>query len=527
VRTLRNKGIGSHQGAISVGVAARQVIPNLVEPLEQRCLLSAIAGTVFMDSNDNGFLDDGEPGIGGVTVTLQSAPPTTTLQASATTDQDGAYSFDHLPKGEYVLMQTQPREYLDSVGGSNPKMVSVVDDNTVFNGNDFADIIPSSVAGFVYVIATADADPPSRQPLPGVVLTLSGTNDRGQAVQLPTTTDAEGAYAFRELRPGTYAIMETQPTGYGEAGVTVGTQLGTAGENQITDISVAVGLEGVDNNFVDITPVTLPVTPPVTPPVQTITISGRTFEDVTGDGLTYADDKTLGGLKVKLFKDANGNGKLDKSEHDPVAEMKSDAVTGAYSFGGLEAGAYFVKAMMPCKYVRTAPVTSCYYTVDATKGVGAENLDFAGYKKIERWGLKDVSYLINGVKRVWDLRNKVHTGDLVEVSFTVKKGVSLPLSLVSYTAPSPVFVAAEAMLQKVFDSQSLVFGPGQYSKALRVKVPDGSFQVDFVLGSVLTQFGPKCSNIFYSPQERLISADNGGLIAKLGAAVKKLKNLFR
>ncbi|MCY2955330.1 MAG: SpaA isopeptide-forming pilin-related protein [Planctomycetota bacterium] len=523
MRTLRKKGIGSHRGGISVGVAARHVIPNLVEPLEGRCLLSAIAGTVFMDSNDNGVLNDGEPGIMYVTVTLQSVPPTTTLPASATTDDNGAYSFDHVPKGEYVLMQTRPGGYLDSVGGSNQKTVSVVDDNTVLNGNDFADIIPSSVAGFVYVIATADADPASRQPLPGVVLTLSGTNDRGQAVQLPATTDAEGAYAFRELRPGTYAITETQPTGYGEAAVTVGTQLGTAGENQITDISVAVGLEGVDNNFVDITP----VTPPVIPPVQTITISGRTFEDVTGDGLTYADDKTLGGLKVKLFKDANGNGMLDKREYEPVAQTKSDAVTGAYSFGGLEAGAYFVKAMMPCKYVRTAPVTSCYYTVHATKGVGAENLDFAGYKKIERWGLKDVSYLINGVKRVWDLRNKVHTGDLVEASFTVKKGMSLPLSLVSYTAPSPVFVVAEAMLQKVFDSQSQVFGPGRYSNALRVKMPDGNFQVDFVLGSVLTQFGPKCSNIFYSPQERLISADNGGLIAKLGAAVKKLKDLFR
>jgi hypothetical protein len=38
-----------------------------------------------------------------------------------------------------------------------------------------------------------------------------------------------------------------------------------------------------------------------------------------------------------------------------------------------------------------------------------------------------------------------------------------------------------------------------------------------VFGGVIQQFGPARSNIFYSPQHRLISADNGGPVLKLGA----------
>lgn len=44
-----------------------------------------------------------------------------------------------------------------------------------------------------------------------VTITLSGTDDRGNAVNLTQTTDSQGIYELVELRPGTYAIRETQP----------------------------------------------------------------------------------------------------------------------------------------------------------------------------------------------------------------------------------------------------------------------------------------------------------------------------
>jgi hypothetical protein len=79
---------------------------------------------------------------------------------------------------------------------------------------------------------------------------------------------------------------------------------------------------------------------------------------------------------------------------------------------------------------------------------------------------------------------------------------------VSYTAPDATFVADHAAQQKIFDVDTQTFGPGTHS--LCVTVPDCYFQVDFVCGLPIDKFGPAGSNIFYTPQGRLIDSDNGG-----------------
>ncbi len=81
-------------------------------------------------------------------------------------------------------------------------------------------------------------------------------------------------------------------------------------------------------------------------------------------------------------------------------------------------------------------------------------------------------------------------------------------SLVSYTAPGSTFVASQAGQQKIYNESRGAFGQGNWS--LTVVVPPCYFQVDFVCGAVIDHFGPAGSNIFYSAQDRLISADNGG-----------------
>jgi autotransporter-associated beta strand protein len=48
----------------------------------------------------------------------------------------------------------------------------------------------------------------------GVPITLSGTDDRGRAVDLTTTTAGGTGFAFINLRPGAYAIEETQAAGF-------------------------------------------------------------------------------------------------------------------------------------------------------------------------------------------------------------------------------------------------------------------------------------------------------------------------
>ena len=88
-----------------------------------------------------------------------------------------------------------------------------------------------------------------------------------------------------------------------------------------------------------------------------------------------------------------------------------------------------------------------------------------------------------------------------------------PFTLVSYTAPGPTFVASQAAQQQIFDIDTGVFGPGSYT--LTVTIPHCYYQVDFVCGNAIDHFGPANSNIFYSAQNRLFSADNDGTHAVL------------
>ncbi len=54
---------------------------------------------------------------------------------------------------------------------------------------------------------------------------LVGTNDLGKKVSLNTTTGEDGTYAFSDVRPGKYTIIETQPAKYKDGKDTPARQL--------------------------------------------------------------------------------------------------------------------------------------------------------------------------------------------------------------------------------------------------------------------------------------------------------------
>ena len=119
-----------------------------------------------------------------------------------------------------------------------------------------------------------------------------------------------------------------------------------------------------------------------------------------------------------------------------------------------------------------------------------------------------ISYLIDGCKVVGDLRGNTNQGDVVQVTFTVTAGAPVTLSLVSYDPPDSYFDANDASEQQIFDIDTGTFGPGTYT--LTVHLPCSYYQVDFVCGYAIDHLGPAGSNIFYSAQNRLFSADNDG-----------------
>jgi len=234
-------------------------------------------------------------------------------------------------------------------------------------------------------------------------------------------------------------------------------------------------------------------------------ISGIVLQDMTGNGLT-SDDHALKGQIVKLYRDTNGNGVLDANENKSIASKTSKA-NGTFCFNNLEPGNYLI-ADVPVKSIRTAPVSSNTYAVQVTSGT-AGGYVFDNYvNTFNPKLLSGITYTIDGTKTVTTLTNNAHEGDTVTANFTVAKNSSVTLSLVSYHAPSASFDATTANQQVVADSKTGTFGPGAHS--MTVTVPDCYFQIDFVGGTVITQFGPAGSNIFYQQEGRLISNANGG-----------------
>ena len=96
----------------------------------------------------------------------------------------------------------------------------------------------------------------------------------------------------------------------------------------------------------------------------------------------------------------------------------------------------------------------------------------------------------------------------VTANFTVTGSGSIKLTLVSYNAPAATFDPNTASQQTIYDMANGTFTAGTYS--LTVKLPNNYYQVDFVAGLAIDKFGPEGSNIFFSAQGRLYSADNDG-----------------
>ncbi len=198
-----------------------------------------LSGSVYVDANDNGTFDSGETPLSGVTVTLTGTNDLLqTINTSTTTAADGSYSFTGLRPGTYTLTETQPSGDLpgtSSVGlqggvlGSGLITSISLATGIAGTGNNFAELLPASLSGYVYLDANDNGVFNSGESaVSGAAVTLTGTNDQGTAINVTTHSTAAGAFSFSNLRPGTYKLTEARPSGDTDGVVSVGTQGGTA-----------------------------------------------------------------------------------------------------------------------------------------------------------------------------------------------------------------------------------------------------------------------------------------------------------
>ncbi len=230
---------------------------------------SSLSGYVYLDANNNGIKDPGETGIANVTVTLLGTNDQGPVNFTTTTATDGSYHFRGLRPGSYTIQETEPAGYIHGKntlgwpGGTilSAQLIDVnLDVQTTGVEYDFAELNPpGSLSGYVYVEANGTvAKDPRQSGIAGVSVTLIGTSDLGQPVNLSLATTSDGSYRFLNVRPGTYAIAETQPTGYIHGHQTVGTAGGTAGDHRFSAIALPPGMAGTDYNFGELQPPNVP-----------------------------------------------------------------------------------------------------------------------------------------------------------------------------------------------------------------------------------------------------------------------------
>jgi serine-aspartate repeat-containing protein C/D/E len=328
-------------------------------------LPASISGYAYVDANNNGVYDSGETPIANVTLTLLDSSGKSTGKTATTNDQ-GYYSFKDLLPGTYGVKETQPSGYFDgldaagTIGGTikgtahNPG--DLIDAVPLVSGDtgvhyDFGELQPASISGRVYAdlnnTATFDS---TDTPLAGVTVKLY--QHGCETIVATAVTDANGKYSFTNLAPGTYCVVEIQPAGYLEGGDQVGTVNGVAsgtldGSNRICSAQLDSGDNGINYDFWEVVPAK---------------ISGYVFQDGPAiviqegdpqpdipsvrDGKLTSDDKRLSGIVMKL---------CDGSGYPLTANGKQITTTtdanGYYEFTMLLPGDYSVIEAQPTGYV--------------------------------------------------------------------------------------------------------------------------------------------------------------------------------
>jgi protocatechuate 3,4-dioxygenase beta subunit len=332
---------------------------------------ASLAGLVYLDTNNNGLLEAGEAGISGTTITLTGTNDLGSVNLSTSTAADGSYQFRNLRPGNYTVTETAPAGYLhgkNAVGSLGGTLVSdhvlgfALGTGVAGTNYNFAELTPSSISGFVYLDANSSGAKEGGEPgIPGVAVTLTGTNDVGP-VSLATSTAADGSYQFRNLRPGSYTITETEPAGYLHGKNALGSLGGTLAGDQVFSLGLSTGAAGNNYNFAELTPASL---------------SGFVYLDANNNGIKDPAEAGIGSVIVTLA------GVDDKSS---VNWTTTTAADGSYQFRNLRPGSYTITQTEPAGYIHGknalgspggTMLSNLVFAVNLAVGVGGMNYNFA------------------------------------------------------------------------------------------------------------------------------------------------------
>ncbi|MBX7240394.1 MAG: carboxypeptidase regulatory-like domain-containing protein [Bacteroidia bacterium] len=335
---------------------------GIYNPLSQN---AGLGDRVWMDINSNGIQENGEYGVGGVTVNLWNAAGTVLLNTTMT-NGDGYYRFIGLDAGDYrVSFENIPSGYsltLKDQGGidsqdSDPVISTGMTGVISLSANTFDPTIDAGIAAsssesgngsigdFVWNDLNQNGVQDAGEPgISGVTVTLINVST---GVVLTTETNAFGYYIFNDLSAGTYdLVFSGLPAGY----VFTSTNAGS-NDNRDSDTdgtgSVTVTLATGESN--------LSIDAGAYNPVVLGALGNYVWFDTNQNGIQDNGETGVSGVSVSLLG-ATGN----------VLQTTTTNASGFYLFTDLTAGNYVVSfSNIPTGYVFTGANTGGDDTIDS------------------------------------------------------------------------------------------------------------------------------------------------------------------
>ena len=313
----------------------------------------SIHGLVYRDGDRDETHGATEKGYANQTVELRDKDGK--VVATTTTDENGAYSFEKLPAGDYTvkvvkdgaLTDLDQTEDPDSTKDSTSGVISLSNDHRTQTDVNFGYIANNSINGTIYRDGDRDGkkgDTEGRYS--GVTVQLL---DKDGKVIATTTTDKDGKYSFEHLPDGTYSVKVVK-----DGALTDTDQTGDP-DNKLDNASEPITLDEKNPTKGDVDFGYVPNN----------TIKGTVYRDDNRDKTINGDEPGLERVSVQLLDE---DGKV-------LQTLDTDA-DGNYAFQHLPDGKYTVKVVRSSSIKDYDQTEDPDATVDDTSAVytmGPEN----------------------------------------------------------------------------------------------------------------------------------------------------------
>ncbi|MDX6655938.1 MAG: hypothetical protein QOH62_731 [Solirubrobacteraceae bacterium] len=288
-----------------------------------------VAGwTIYLDSNDSGARDDGEP--------------------ATTTDADGHYDFAGLTPGTYTVREVAQDGWSCSYPSPCSWQITIASGDAV-TAKDFGNWRKSSVSGDVFEDLDADGVRDDGEPARASIAVWADSNDDGTLDdgEPSSTTDADGHYEIQGVNPGAWSIRADAGTGWACS----------APQDCARSVSIASGQTITGRDVAT---------------WRSASIAGTVTDDSDADGTADAGEPGLPGMTVYLDSDANGM----RGDGEPATTTDAD---GHYAFGSLGLGARLVRVDLPASFTCSLPA-DCRHAITLTSGDAVADQDFAAWR---------------------------------------------------------------------------------------------------------------------------------------------------